>query len=128
MKDAIRRNVLVVDDEPHIRRIVVKTLSAAGWSCTAAGTCAQAVDMIAREEFTHAVIDIHMGLESGMEVIRALRSRRPRARIVAMTGAVAEGTNAALAAGADACLMKPVPKLSMIVEALEGDADGGKRA
>ncbi len=116
------RRVLIVDDEPHLRIMLSRFLSKAGWACAAAATRAETLDLLGREAFTHAVIDIHLGLESGLDVIRDVKARLPGARVLAMTGAVLGGPEAALLAGADAFLTKPVPRLARVAQALEGAA------
>lgn len=120
MNPSKSRCVLVVDDEASLRLMIVRFLAQAGWEGATAGNRKEALDLLEKGEFTHAIIDVHLGCESGYEVIQEVRGRRPGLWILAMTGARTGASQAALRAGADSFLEKPVSRLSEIVKALEG--------
>jgi CheY-like chemotaxis protein len=62
-------------------------------------------------------------MHSGYDLIRAILARWPSVRVVAITGSVVSGRQAALAAGAAGCLAKPFTSLQEVCDfLLEGKA------
>jgi two-component system KDP operon response regulator KdpE len=119
------RRVLIVDDEPVLCHMLETFLSQAGWICLLAEEPEGALRLLSDELVTHAIIDLRLGSHSGYDLIRAVASRRPEVRIVAITGSVIEGPPAALAAGAAVVMSKPFSPLRLLLDALEGKiADG----
>lgn len=114
------RRALVVDDEVHLRLMISRYLARNGWECLTASTSAEALESLSGPPVTHAVVDLHLGLESGLDLIRSMIQRAPAIRIVAMTGALAGSGQAAIMAGAAGFLTKPVQDLREIVDALLG--------
>ena len=100
--------VLVVDDEPGIRELLVDILSPHGYSVFAAADGASALAIAKREKPEVAFIDIRMPGMGGVELLAHLKSFLKDIRVIIITGhsgdeAVAE----TLRLGAFACLMKP---------------------
>lgn len=114
------RRVLIVDDEPVIRLMLSTFLGQKGWTCLSAGDPAGALEILEREPVSHAVIDLHLGPHSGLDLLKEISRRRPGVRLVAITGSVIGGPTVALAAGAAAVVPKPLSPLSLILDALEG--------
>jgi len=54
------RNVLIVDDEPLIAMDLKETLEGAGANAVTAGSCAEALGLIAGNAFDAAVLDVHL--------------------------------------------------------------------
>jgi len=104
-----RRRVLVVDHEPAIRNRLTGILKGAGYEVVAARG-AQDAALQAKGHLVDLVIaDLAMPEEEGLEMIRSLRSERPKLKIIVMSGAF--GTRALRAAdilGAQAVLRKPL--------------------
>lgn len=114
------RRVLIVDDEPTIRLMLSTFLSQKGWTCLSAGDPDSALRILEGEPFSHAIIDLHLGEHSGLDLIREISRRWPGIRLVAITGSVIGGPATAQAAGAAAVVSKPLSPLSLILDALEG--------
>ena len=66
--------VLVVDDDPHIRQLLVFALEKAGLSATEAGDGEAALEAVARQAPDLVVLDINMPKLDGLEVCRRLRA------------------------------------------------------
>ncbi len=99
--------VLVVDDEPQIRRALGINLRARGYDVDLAGDGESALDLAARHHPDAVVLDLGLPGIDGVEVIRGLRgwSRVP---IVVLSVRDAEAVKvAALDAGADDYVTKP---------------------
>jgi two-component system chemotaxis response regulator CheY len=109
--------VLVVDDDPFIRRLIVTTLEdVAGFELFEAADGEQAVAMA--EEIAPAVVllDIDMPKLDGIEACRRLRGlpQGGAATIVMLTAAAAGQETVARAAGADLFLTKPFSPLDLL--------------
>jgi CheY-like chemotaxis protein len=88
-------DVLVVEDEPAIRRLLTVWFARHGISMTAAHDGVDAVEALQRQEFTVLLLDLMMPRMSGWEVLEWLReqpSRRPRSVIVVSAAAPADIT------------------------------------
>ena len=100
--------ILVVDDEPQIRKLLSTGLSGYGHEVIAAADGAAALALVAQRRPDLVVLDIHLGREpDGLEVCRRLRewSRVP---IIMLSVRGDERTKVqALDAGADDYLTKP---------------------
>jgi len=100
--------ILVVDDEPQIRKLLATGLGGYGHEVIAAADGEAAITAVARRRPDLVVLDIHLGREpDGLEVCRRVRewSRVP---IIILSVRGDEATKvAALDAGADDYLTKP---------------------
>jgi two-component system KDP operon response regulator KdpE len=99
--------VLVVDDEPQIRRFLRPSLTAQGFTVVEAGNAAEALARAA--EVKPAVVILDMGLPDadGIEVIRALREWTQTPILVLSVRDRETEKIAALDAGADDYVEKP---------------------
>lgn len=83
-------HVLVVDDEPVIRRLVVDVLSNAGYSVTSASDGQEAIDASVSNsgDLDVLVTDYVMPGLSGLELATELKSRWPNLRVLMLSGHV----------------------------------------
>jgi response regulator RpfG family c-di-GMP phosphodiesterase len=79
--------VLVVDDNTSILRFLSSTLTASGCLVAEAGTAEQALSKVADQTFDLIVSDIKMPGLSGLDLLRAVKARRPDTPVVLITGA-----------------------------------------
>jgi CheY-like chemotaxis protein len=105
--------VLVVDDEPDNRDLLMVALEYFGASATAAATAAEAIDILQQSPPDILVSDIGMPLEDGYWLIRKVRSSASdtikRLPAVALTAyASEEDRDRAIGAGYDEHLTKPI--------------------
>ncbi|MBI2930724.1 MAG: response regulator [Planctomycetes bacterium] len=117
------RRILIVDDEPQIRMVLTAYLSGCGFSCTQAGGRDEALAILEQGPVDQAIVDLHLGMESGLQLIQLITQRWPGVKIVAMSGSVASAPQAAHAAGAAGFVGKPFLTLNEIADALR-DASG----
>src|SRR5512139_4003525 len=79
------RSVLVVDDEPNIRKTLSIALEAEGHQVVAVSNSRDALSEATRRYFDLALIDLRLGTESGMELITTLRATCPWMKSVVIT-------------------------------------------
>lgn len=111
-------SVLIVDDEPFIRKLIATTLEdVADFALTEAADGVEALE-IARSEPPEVVfLDINMPRMDGYEACRALRAEpaTERATIVILTAALGDQAELeAERAGADLFLSKPFSPLELL--------------
>ncbi|WP_448207577.1 response regulator transcription factor [Azospirillum sp. sgz302134] len=106
--EAMPLRVLVVDDEPPIRRFLRTSLSAQGYDVTEAEDGAQAIDEVRRHTPDVVVLDLGLPGIDGVEVIRRLRADGVTTPIIVLSSRVDEaGKVEALDLGADDYVTKP---------------------
>jgi NtrC-family two-component system response regulator AlgB len=78
-------SILVIDDEPNIRRTLTISLEAEGHQVTALSNPQDALSAATRRLFNLALIDLRLGTSSGLDLIPALLSVCPWLKIVVIT-------------------------------------------
>ena len=99
--------ILVVDDEPQLRRALRSTLSALGFVVADAESGEAALEMVRAEKFDLILLDINMPGLSGLETCRAMRARSDVSILMLTVRDRAEDKIEALDAGADGYVTKP---------------------
>ena len=100
--------VLIVDDEPNIRRTLRVTLEAAGHVVNDAESAAAAVALAEKSPYDVALLDLRLGEHSGLDLLDALLAQSPRlAAIVITAHASIESAIDAMRRGAFDYLPKP---------------------
>ena len=108
--------VLVVDDDPLVRELLVAVVSDGGHAVTAVPNGTDALDKLAVEAFEVVVMDRSMPRLSGLEVLVAIRKdpALKGLKVIMCTGAgMVADVDDALSAGADDYVVKPldIPRL-----------------
>jgi len=100
-------NILVVDDEPQIRRVLRSTLTSQGYVLTDAKTGEEAIEIARKAKPDLILLDVNMPGMGGIETCREIR-RFSSAPIIMLTVRNAERDKVlALDAGADDYVVKP---------------------
>ncbi len=104
--------ILVVEDDPGLRRVLLSALQNAGYDVHAVENGRDALRAVRERAPAVVITDIVMPDSDGLEVIRLLRTNHPRIRIIAMSGGgIICGTTyleIARLLGAHAILRKPI--------------------
>ena len=101
-------SVLVVDDEPNIRKTLQILLEAEGHSTVAVANSKDASARASKQNFDLALIDLRIGTESGMDLITTLRTACPWIKLVVCTAyATIDSAVEAMRRGAFDYLTKP---------------------
>ena len=106
--EVIAMRILVVEDERDLNRILVKTLSAEGYSADACYDGLEALEYLAGAEYDAVVLDVMMPRMDGMEVLHRMRSAGNDTPVILLTAkdSVPDRVRG-LDAGADDYLVKP---------------------
>jgi two-component system KDP operon response regulator KdpE len=103
----VAATILVVDDEPQIRRVLRSTLSSQGYVITEAKTGEEAVESVRKNKPELVLLDVNMPGIGGIEACREIRQSSD-APIIMLTVRNAERDKVlALDAGADDFVVKP---------------------
>ncbi len=126
--------VLVVDDEPHIRRIVEMALGDRGYRILTAPSAEDAAGVLERERVQAVVTDLQLPGRSGLDLLADVTERWPGLPVILITAfGTVESAVEAIKAGAFDYVLKPfsVEELeALVARALEegGDASAAPPA
>lgn len=101
------QEILIIDDEPAIRRFLKSSLVAHGFTVTEAATGKAALAALERGGFALAVVDLGLPDIDGHELVRTIRQKSPVPIIVLSVRDDEIGKVAALDGGADDYVTKP---------------------
>jgi len=103
------RKVLVVDDDPAVRKSFDRVLSGKGYAVITAESGEEALRKLNEEKYDLVYSDIRMPGMSGLEVAEKVRARRPWTPVVIITGYGTDiAEERAKAAGVSKFLHKPL--------------------
>jgi len=101
--------ILIVDDDPNLRRTMVDILQIKGFDTVGVGSGLDALRYIEENEPAVLILDIRLGDMSGMDVLREIKRKNPRIECILLTGHGSEEiAMAAMNAGAYSYLRKPL--------------------
>jgi NtrC-family two-component system response regulator AlgB len=100
--------ILVVDDEPNIRRLVAMSLQSDQHQVSVAGSVNEAIKQATQQPFDLAFVDLRLGTEMGLDLIPKLLAESPWLGIVVITAyATIDTAVEAMRRGASDYLPKP---------------------
>jgi two-component system, NtrC family, response regulator PilR len=113
------RTVLVVEDDPDLRPLIVESLEAAGFAAAESGDAADAQSRLEGFAYDALVVDLSLPDGDGMQVLRYALERYPAIRAVVITGfGGVEQAVQAIRLGAVDFLIKPF-QLAQIARSLQ---------
>ena len=126
-----RMRILVVDDEPQLRRALERALKLEGYAVEQAADGDQALAAVSSSAPDAIVLDVLMPRRDGLEVCRELRSRGDRTPVLMLTARDADQDRVdGLDAGADDYVVKPfaleelLARLRALLRRGNGGGDG----
>jgi sigma-B regulation protein RsbU (phosphoserine phosphatase) len=81
--------ILVVDDDPGMRRAIERVLSPAYRLASVAGAT-EAMGLLERQDFDLALVDVRLKDGDGYSLCQAIRARRPETDVILITGSISE--------------------------------------
>jgi two-component system response regulator RegA len=117
------RSLLIVDDDKPFCDRLARALASRGFAPRTANSVAEGGAMLALGAPAFAVFDLKLGDGSGLDLMRALKSQRPDARAIILTGYGAIATAVtAVKLGAFDYMAKPV-NADEVAAALSSDVE-----
>lgn len=113
-----KSRILVVDDDPSLRRVVEVQLEQEGYAVSTAGSAQEALSALQVNSYDLVIADLKMPERSGIELLREIRSQYPETVLMIVTAfGTVESAVEAMKAGAYDYLTKPVhpDELSLVV-------------
>ena len=99
---------LVVDDEPRLRRVLVRLLEGEGFTCAEAGSGVEALEMLHHEQVPLVISDLRMPQMDGVGLLREIIAKWPDTAVIVVTAvAEVESAVACLQLGALDYVAKP---------------------
>jgi len=113
-----KERILLVDDEPGIRRLLYHKLSRAGYTCEEAENAGRALEKMAANPAELIILDIMMPGKSGIEVLPEIKAKYPDTAVI-MATAITEASNAinCMKEGADDYICKPFNLEEVLISA-----------
>lgn len=100
--------VCVVDDEPRLRDLLVREITAMGFVATGFRSAEEALLPLERGEFDVALVDLNLPGMSGMDLFQLVHAKRSEIAVVVLTGfGTLDSAVQALRLGAADYLTKP---------------------
>ena len=110
-----KKKVLFLEDEPTIREVLTEYMFLSGYEVTAAERGDTAVELLDRQRFDLAVLDICVPGVDGFEVLRHIRSKEMNMGVIMLTALEDERTQVkAFNQYADDYVIKPVSPLILL--------------
>ncbi|MBN2244057.1 MAG: response regulator [Acidobacteria bacterium] len=86
MRQRNREKILIVDDEPNVRSVLLSHFKNEGSDCCASPDAFDALAKIKNQRFSLVISDVMMPGMSGMELLRLVRKRDPETAFIMITG------------------------------------------
>lgn len=129
--------ILIIDDESFIRETVSRILSDEGYQVCQASNTIEASEQVASGEIDLALLDLNLGPENGIEILKILKELDPELLVIMITGfGSVESAVDALKMGAFHYMKKPfkadalrvIVKLALQTQTLKREVRNLKRA
>lgn len=103
----LRHKVLIVDDEPHIRKLITTALARADYATVEAGNARDALDKLKEERPEITLLDLGLPDRDGLELVPLFKQLSDTTLIIISARDATDQKVAALDLGADDYLTKP---------------------
>jgi putative two-component system response regulator len=111
------RNILVVDDEEPIRRLLGYLLDTHGYTTALAAHAREARQKLDEQPFALMLCDVNMPGESGMDLVRTILTQGSHTAVIMVTGLDSSIlANAALGVGAFGYIVKPFESNEVLID------------
>lgn len=80
------KSLLIVDDDRLFLQRLARAMESRGFAVVASETVAGGLAEVKKDPPAYAVVDMRLGDGNGLDVIEAIRAKRPDARAIVLTG------------------------------------------
>ena len=99
--------ILVVDDDPIIRKLLLEVLTNDGHQVTVAKNGLEGLNLARRQPFQLVFMDVHMPIMNGLETLISIRNLYPEMAVAMMDSYPDQLVRQAESKGALTCMHKP---------------------
>ncbi|MDI1263943.1 MAG: response regulator [bacterium] len=78
--------ILVVDDDPLQRTLIMRAAKSAGYLATAATSCAEAIELLMREQFSCMTLDLGLEDGDGLDVMEQMTKAACQVPVIVISG------------------------------------------
>ncbi len=108
------RPILVVEDDPHDRALILRAVEGAGYSVMAAANARSAVALAQKNQFAAVMLDLLLPDASGWDVLDAIRATSGNANVPVVVVSGAKDGSIGRAYRIDDFLVKPVERTDLL--------------
>jgi DNA-binding NtrC family response regulator len=116
-----QRTILVVDDEPSLRLLCRVNLELEGYRVLEAGTIDVARDLLGAESVDVVLLDVHVGTDSGLDLLDEIEGLELPVRVVVLSGT--SEISPQLRTRVDGVLGKPFALTELSAAVADGGSD-----
>ncbi|MBU4010117.1 MAG: sigma 54-interacting transcriptional regulator, partial [Proteobacteria bacterium] len=114
-------NILIVDDDLNILKVLRMRLETEGYISTALADVQKAIEVTREEEFDLALVDLKLARKDGIELMETLHDIRPEMPVIILTAyGTIESTVDAMQKGAYSYLTKPFDHRQLLLQIKNG--------
>jgi len=112
---ALKIHLLLVDDEPDFKEVMLKHLSRMGIRLSVAEGCLEALETLEAHAIDVVIMDMNMPGVDGIQCLRKVKERWPQTEVIILTGhaSVKSGIEGMQSGAFDYCL-KPIDVRELI--------------
>jgi DNA-binding response OmpR family regulator len=110
-----QKTILIIEDDPDVLAMMVRHLEHEGYTVITAPDGMEGLKKLDSEAYDLVITDIVMPYVSGVGIVSAIKSKKPKIPVIAVTGYGKEPEAAAMEKNADMVLAKPV-KIAVLKE------------
>ncbi|MDP3478142.1 MAG: response regulator, partial [Desulfoprunum sp.] len=115
-KETKDTNILIVDDEQSVSRLLARYLEEAGYTCQTAESAASARELLSQQLFDLALCDLDMPGESGLDLIRHIKAHHPETgRVMVTSSSDSDTTKEILEVGVYGYILKPFSRSTLLI-------------
>lgn len=121
--------ILIIDDEHHVGTFFSRLLRGKGYRIGVASSGVQAHELIDREKFDVAMVDLKLPDADGLSLLQYIKSVQPQCEVIIMTGYSTTRTAVkAIQYGAFDYIEKPFDDIGLVEQLIEKALSFGKTA
>lgn len=115
----MKKEVLIVDDEPEIGELMAAILEGEGHRANCATDFQQALGLLGRNQYQILFLDVNLGTSNGLNLLPKARKLQDELRVVVISAYGGEEMrHKAIEEGAEEFILKPFSK-KQLLEAVE---------
>ncbi len=106
-------SILIVEDAPHVRRLMARLLAIQGHDVTEAETVAQGLESARRRKLDLLLLDLHLSDGDGLSLLERWPPERERPPVIVVTAAATRETQERVARTGSLLLRKPISAVEL---------------